>query len=98
MTAIDDHLVQSENHATDAVLSMRPGDPLRSAIQAQLALTSALHAHTLAISTPAKAPAISVAKLAGAIRDGYRAAPSPVDHEEYIARFVLSELHIEAVA
>ena len=49
MSAIDDHLLLSEGRVTDATLSMNPTDPMRSAIQAQLALVEAVHAQTLAL-------------------------------------------------
>lgn len=49
MSAIDDHLLFSEGRVTDATLSMNPTDPMRAAIQAQLALVEAMHAQTLAL-------------------------------------------------
>ena len=50
MSAIDDHLLLSEGRVTDATLSMDPpADPMRAAIQAQLALVDAIHAQTLAL-------------------------------------------------
>lgn len=49
MSAIDDHLLFSEGRVTDATLSMDPTDPMRAAIQAQLALVEAMHAQTLAL-------------------------------------------------
>ncbi|MBY4381845.1 hypothetical protein HQO24_10345 [Rhodococcus fascians] len=49
MSAIDDHLLFSEGRVTDATLSMDPTDPMRAAIQAQLALVEVMHAVALAL-------------------------------------------------
>lgn len=102
MTAIDDQLLLSENRATKSLEYLHEmASGTHAMVEAALAQRDAMHALTLAIvahGVPAKVPAVSVAKLAGAIRDGYRAAPSPVDHEEYIAKFVLGTLGIEAIA
>ncbi|RRQ26283.1 hypothetical protein DK926_18725 [Rhodococcus sp. Eu-32] len=112
MSLVDDQLVLSEKRATlasEALYDRASGT--HAMVEAALAQRDATHALALvgqdiataltamtAAMAPRNAPAISVSKLAGAIRDGYRAAPSPVDHEEYIARFVLGTLGIEAVA
>lgn len=103
MTAVDDQLLLSENRATvasEALYDRLSGT--HAMVEAALAQRDAMHALTLAIvehGVPAKVPAVSISKLAGAIRDGDRSAPSPVgDHFEHIARFVLSTLGIEAIA
>lgn len=102
MSAVDDQLVLSEDAATDAVHALKvERDGTTAIVYSAIAQRNAMHALTLALvehGTVTKMPAVSVSKLAGAIRDGYRAAPSPVDHEEYIARFVLNTLGIEAIA
>ncbi|ORI13461.1 hypothetical protein [Rhodococcus sp. 1168] len=102
MSTIDDILILSEDRATDALTALQDTrDGTTAIIMSALAQRDAMHALTLAIvghGTPERVPAVSVQKMAGAIRDGYRAAPSPVDHEEFIARFVLGTLGIEATA
>lgn len=108
MTAVDDQLLLSENRATAATEALYDRmSGTHAMVEAALAQRDATHALTLTgqdIATALTAiaaslnpkPAVSVSKLAGAIRDGYRAAPSPVDHEEFIAKFALSTLGIEA--
>lgn len=101
MTAIDDQLILSETQATAAAELLADLRGTEAVVSAALAQRGAIHALTLAVDNlgiPARVPAISVSKMAGALRDGYRAAPSPVDHEEYIAKFVLNTLGIEATA
>lgn len=112
MSAVDDQLLLSEDAATDAAYALKVDrDGTSAIVYSAIAQRNAMHALTLvgqdiataltaitAAMAPRNVPAISVSKLAGAIRDGYRHAPSPVDHEEYIARFVLGTLGIEATA
>lgn len=102
MTAVDDQLLLSEERATKSHEALYDqGSGTFAMVEAALAQRDAMHALTLAIvehGAPTKVPAVSVAKLAGAIRDANFAAPSPIDNEEYIAKFVLNTLGIEAVA
>jgi hypothetical protein len=102
MTAVDDQLLLSENRATKSHEALYDqGSGTFAMVEAALAQRDATHALTLAIvehGIPAKTSAVSVSKLAGAIRDGYRAAPSPIGFEEHIAKFVLNTLGIEAIA
>lgn len=102
MTAIDDRLVQSENHVTDAMLSMSPGDPLRSAIQANLALTAALHANTLAIVAASKQTPVDSSELAKHLHTATMMYINDGNATEglwpFVARHVLRELGIEDAA